>query len=200
MNDVEKSVIVPLLQAGISGCLAGALAGSGCALWEWEWAWAGVVGCVVTLAAWLYFRAEVKLRADVQAGVVQVQAQPAQPEPVQAFELAVTYNEGAAGDILQFGVDPERFRAWCSGVADGRSLAQAGWIGRGGLFSRSEYTRLMAELLNRGYIRLRCESGHAQGYELVAKGRALVNGAARAHAHARTHSTGENARGVAWPG
>lgn len=199
-NDVESAVVVPLLQAAVTGILASVGVLSGCVVWRWPVGYAGLSGCLVMGCAWLYFRNEVRTRLDVESGVVQVQAAQviqAQPEPARAFTLEVDYNEGRAGDFLEFGVDAERFTQWARGVSEGRSLAQAGWIGKGGLFSRSEYCCLLAELLNRGYIRRRSLNGHAQGYEPTSKGAATFRGfATLAHAHARRQPKHEIPRGV----
>lgn len=191
-NTVESCVLVPVLQSGISGIFVGFAVLSGCAAFGWPWSWAGVSGCVVMLCAWWYFRREVAIRLDAESGLLQpVQVQPVQvqPEPVQAFALTVAYNEGRAGDMLRFGVSPEKFTQWAQGVYEGRSLAESQWIGSRGVFSRGEYTRMLAELLNRGYIRHRSRY-HAQGFELCAKGRALVRGASTpfTHSHTLTHS------------
>jgi len=188
-NDIESGVLVPVLQACVTGLLAGCAVLAGGVMWRWQYTFPGssLVACVVVFASWLFFRVEVGRRLDVASGVTLNQTPgetPAgQPEPIRGFQLEVDYNEGRAGDYLSFGVEPERFTAWCQGVASGRGLAEDSWTGSAGLFSKSEYRQLREQLVERGFLRLRGKH-HSQGFQLTGKGKALTSGVARARAHA----------------
>lgn len=146
------------------------------------WLWGSLVGCSVAFFNWLKFS--------------EPEPEPVAPVIVQepdTFRLEVDYDSGAAGDYLQFGVDPRKFFSWCEGVSLGRSTAEDNWCGSRGIFAKSEYRTLRDELVTRGFMRLRGKSP-SQGYELSAKGSALVRGVARTHAHATTSST----KNVTW--
>lgn len=183
-NDIESAVVVPFLQSALTGILACVGVLAGCVVFAWPWAYAGLIACVVTFAAWVVFRGEVRRRLDFEAGVVPVA--PAQPEPIQSFALEVDYDSGRSGDYLGLNVSPEKFTQWAQGVAGGRSLAESSWIGSHGLFSRGEYTLMLAELLKRGYIRRRSANGHQLGYEPSAKGAALFRGMSSPPTHSHT--------------
>lgn len=187
-NTVESAVVVPALQATITGVLAACAVLSGCVVWRWPWGYAGLAGVGVMFWAWLFFRSEVQRRLDVEAGVDTAQAQPVQlqAQPVQEYRLEIDYDSGKAGDWLSLGVPFEKFTQWACGVAEGRSLAESQWIGSRGIFSRGEYVHMLTELLNRGYIRRRSLNGHQLGYELCAKGKALVRGASTPFTHSHT--------------
>jgi len=76
--------------------------------------------------------------------------------------------------------------AWARAVVGGRSLAQGGWTGSGGPFSRSEYDALLAAMLKAGVVRWANPRAHAQGVELTPMGRATLRKLmSLAHARAR---------------
>lgn len=76
-------------------------------------------------------------------------------------------------------VEPEKLYKFAQGILDGRGFAEAEWIGKRGLFSKSEYAALRSSLLARGVIRWVNEDAHAQGVEVTKGGvaffRAIVS-------------------------
>jgi len=91
------------------------------------------------------------------------------------LEIAQETPTGAAHWLLQdLATDPDTFRRWAEAVSKGRSLAQSGWTGAGGQFSRAEYDQLLAAMIRAGVARWKNERAHAQGCELTPMGRATL--------------------------
>lgn len=100
--------------------------------------------------------------------------QPAPTAPAQLHEANTTIRvvaaNGLAGDVLRFGLPPEKLRVLAAGLANGEPITQARWQG---LLTRPELARLLAELIQFGYAVWRSPGTPARGAVLTAKGRAL---------------------------
>lgn len=188
MKDWRSIVLLAFFRAFVSGVLAVLLTFCVFQLLELQnvWVWGCLVGCGVAFFTW----------------VRGTEPEPERQTPVivqepEGFSLEIIYNDGAAGDFLTFGVTSDKFFSWCSGVAEGRSLAETVWTGARGLFSKGEYHQFRSELLVRGFLKPSGKS-HSQGFELTGKGRALTSGVARTHAHASGTRTNDGRHFTGW--
>lgn len=170
-DPVISAVVVPLFQAALTGFLASVAAGTVAILAHWQdpLTTACLVLAVVTLAAWLIFRAEAVDRLHPRP---VVKAEPVQVYQSVTHTLALSWNDGHTGEWLGL-QDWEKFRDWAIGVSSGQSLGESHWTGRTAPFSKGEYHQMIDRLLERGIIRMRGKY-HAQGYELTGKGRAVT--------------------------
>lgn len=99
------------------------------------------------------------------------------PQQFESATIRIDYNEEHTGDYIglgAIGITPDRFFEFLEGCAQGTSLGENHWTGRGNLFSKAEYHRLRNLLIKRGYLEARGRH-HAQGYEWGRKGVALLN-------------------------
>jgi len=177
---VESGVVVPGLQAVVTGLLCGLLACILAGLFHWgsPWSWGGVVGAVAVLLAWLVFRAEVVER---QPGTHRESNNDVIFTPRRrvyagesALKLSIDWDSGRSGLFDDLQVSDEMFIAWGCAVASGRSLAEANWTGAAGIFTRSAYHAFLGRMIYHGMVRSRSKA-HNQGYMLSAKGEAVTD-------------------------
>jgi hypothetical protein len=145
-------VVVPLLQAVVSGCLAGGGVALGVAkLTDVDPVLAGGVSALaVTGLVWstlladsrrLLRRVETWVRQDLDGD-----GKIGKPEPETVrLEMHTQTDTGQHRTIFSdVPVDKAKFKVWVQGVVADRSLALGSWTGSKGPFSRSEYDELMA--------------------------------------------------------
>lgn len=144
-------VAVPLLQAIISGVIAGIGASIGTAkLTDLDPALIGpVAGLLVTGAVWarlltdsrrLLRRIETWSRRDLDGdGKI---GDPGRQETVR-LEMHTHTGSGHKTIFSEVPVSKAKLKTWAQGVTGGRSLALGSWTGSKGPFSRSEYDALM---------------------------------------------------------
>ncbi len=178
---LSGDVGVPAAQALISGALAGVLAGVGIAGSGVELSgWAAVaVGVVVASGTWAWLLRDHRRLLRTSETFTRRDDAPVQPTPAQASTLRLEVKQERADGSMRWlldelPVDRARVLAWARSVIGGRSLAQGGWTGSGGPFSRSEYDALLAAMLKAGVVRWANPRAHAQGVELTPMGRATL--------------------------
>jgi hypothetical protein len=147
-------VLVPLLQAGVSGVLTGVSAGIVAVLvLELEAKTAATVGAVSALAVtgivWTFLltdsrrllrKIETWTRQDLDGdGSI---GKPKDPETIR-LEMHTQTHSGRQTLFSEVPVSKAKFKLWAQGVTSGRSLALGSWTGSKGPFSRSEYDVLM---------------------------------------------------------
>ena len=79
-------------------------------------------------------------------------------------------------DKLQLACDLRQLRTFAAEVSAVGSTSETAWTGSGRPFSRTEYYTLRDELIKGGYGHWKNERHHAQGWDLTAKGQALMRG------------------------
>jgi hypothetical protein len=186
-NSLTDGVVVPGLQAAITGALVG-LAALAVAAWlQWPfWAVGGTAAALATLGAWLSYRGrwawlmERMLGVDINGD--QVIGQPAEPDPEpEPLRVIVDRTEDGSRitDYIDLPVDRERAGVFARALLDGnRGFSLTAWTGRGALFSRREYDELVTTFIARNLATWRNPAAHAQGVELTAAGRAVMRGLA----------------------
>lgn len=175
---IESDVRVPLFQAVITGLMAGALLvvlGLGLG-WGLTWQTPAVVAMVSAFACWMLFlfdhRSLLRQVERVIMADIDGDGRVGEPEPET---VRVEVQEGERRWVFaDLPVDLERLRLFARGALSGKPLAQASWTGRGGVFSRGEYQRLLDEMLARGFAVWRNPAAHAQGLDLTGVGRAVL--------------------------
>jgi len=174
-NTLTQAVLIPLAQAAITGGLFAALVVAGWELYSEATPMRIFWGALALGAFTTWLGAIGKWRAWIDAllGIKQSEID----EPYE-LRVALSYNDGQAGDFLGLPVDYKRFEQWCAGVAAGGSLGENYWTGNSNLFVKGEYHLLRAELEKRGLVQQRGRH-HSSGFELTGKGRALANELAR---------------------
>ena len=179
-SGLTDGVVVPGLQAAITGALVG-LAALAVAAWlKWPyWAVGGTAAALATLGAWLSYRGrwawllERMLGADITGDGVIGQPEP-EPEPLRVI-VDHTEDGSRSTDFIDLPVDRERAGTFARALLDGyRGFSLNAWTGRGALFSRREYDALVATFIQRGLATWRNPQAHAQGVELTAAGRAVI--------------------------
>lgn len=128
-----------------------------------------IAGSVIGLLAWLAFRDRVSRLGDYQRGYTP----PAQPvtQSESSTVIRVVAVDGQAGNILKFGIQPEKLQTLANGLANGEPFSQVRWQG---LLTRSELAAVVSEFVRFGYARERSPGTPARGYELTPQGKAVV--------------------------
>jgi heme exporter protein D len=176
---VAGDVLTPVLQSVVSGILAGGLVGVAILATEAPvsgWAAAGV-GLLVTAGAWGWLLRDHRRLLRTVEDYTRRDAEPLTQTQAETLRLEVVKDEGDGRAHWLFedlDTDAETLTQWGRAVLGGRSLAQSGWTGKGGPFSRSEYDALLAAMIRAGVVRWNNPKAHAQGATLTAMGRATL--------------------------
>ena len=186
-NNFSDAVTIPAAQAAITGALSGILAGGVAGLVHFPQAaqFGLTAGAGVALVAWLDYRGRwqyilesllnVDLNQDGQIGDSAHDLEPAQTnENHEPVKVIIEHDQGRHLQFIDLPAEPGQLTAFADGVLEGRSLSQAAWTGRGQPFSRSEYDAFRDELIRRGLAQWRSPGEPAQGWELLASGRAVL--------------------------
>ena len=173
LTTLEAGVLIPGLQAGITGALVGVIGGTlawiggGDAL-KWSLLSGAISGL---LALWAGFSAW-------RSAIYQANQQP---EPVKVYpveaarlSLSIDWDEGRAGIFEELQISDEMFITWGKGVASGRSLGENHWTGAKNPFSKGQYHAMLDRLIFLGMVR-QAGKGRTSGFELTGKGRAVCN-------------------------
>lgn len=176
--NLASDVLVPLVQALVTGALLGGLVvfTLGEIVPDLDVdplkAWAGLALAISTVA-WLLLLGQTRRLLWALEKVTRLDLdgdrQVGQPSPVVRVEVT----NGQREMYLDLPGRPEALATMALGVLNGRSLAEGTWSGRGGLFSRSEFRQIRDILIERGLAVWRNPEAKAQGVELTAAGRAV---------------------------
>lgn len=92
--------------------------------------------------------------------------------------VSVEGERDTAKENLNFDCSIKALRTFASQVDAVANTSETAWTGSGKPFSRPEYYTLRDELIKAGFGRWKNERHHAQGWNLTAKGKALMRGLA----------------------
>lgn len=185
INHLEGGVIVPGLQAAITGFVCGLAALALSAWLQWPyWAVGGTVAAVTMAGAWLSFRGrwqwllERITGADLNAdGYIGQPLPPALPAPQpEKITVELVQNKGTIGERGDY-IDlpyPERLPQFARTVLEGRQYTQSAMVGQGKLFRRDEYDTLIDALVAGGLMRWKNPEHHNIGAVPTAAGRAVL--------------------------
>jgi hypothetical protein len=182
-SPVTGAVVVPGLQAAITGALCGAAAGLVVILFKIDFSAIGAaagVWILSTLVSWLSYRGRWQRVLELVMGVDLNESGGIGDDPNQApgpspdrITVELLQDGGRRGDFIDLPY-PERLPALASGLLDGRQFSQTAWASGGQLYSRAEFETMRAELLRGGLIRWVREGSPKQGTELTPAGRAIM--------------------------
>ena len=179
----SAAVTIPLAQSLITGALCGMTLTALCwALELKEPGKIGLVGSMVTTtgvwiagaAAWTR-RIERVLGVDLNGDGFIGQPPPASREPAPPVRIEIVSDNGRVSDFLSLPAEPDQLKALGAALTAGDSFTTSRWTGPGGLFTRSQFDQLKAELVNRGILRMAGQAAN-QGYCLTGKGKAVMRG------------------------
>ncbi|GIK42383.1 MAG: hypothetical protein BroJett011_62160 [Chloroflexota bacterium] len=193
----ESDVLVPLAQSAVWGLIGGLLSiGLPAFVNGWPWWTPGPAFILSTSLAWWLISADHQRALWIVEKIINRdfdgdgQAGAPEPEPI-TLEIIHKTESGSVKHMLRFqlpeGISQDDFYQFSRGITlEKRSLAESTWTGRGKLFSKGEYSRLLDDLTKAEVIRWRNKAAPAQGRELTKAGYlsflAYVN--ARTHTHA----------------
>lgn len=170
-------VITPLLQAIITGTLAGLATAALLSLAEYPKAGGAgaAVGMIAALLAWFAYRGQAARTFEALAGIVTQPPPQPEPAPMEAtVRIDLLQADDKAGAFIDLPATPEQLRILADGLAAGRQFSQGTWTGSGAPFARSEFEGLRAELLRRNLARWNREGAPAQGVTLTPAGKAVL--------------------------
>jgi hypothetical protein len=174
---IKTSVVIPGIQALVSGCFYGgafsgvtAVANNLNLLTVPVWAVGVTVGSLVALRAWH------NLLDDWRLLLYGVEPQPFQEsEPINLPPLRVELaaNEGRSVQFVDLPAEPEQLIQLATGIVEGLSFTEAQWTGTGAPFSRGQFVRLRSEMIRRGLAAWNSQNDAARGARVTGKGMAL---------------------------
>lgn len=178
------AVGIPLSQSLVTGALCGLTVGSFC----WAMSWPnpekiGLVGSmaistgmwVLSLAGWQR-RIERVLGVDLNGdGYIGQPPATIERAPLPPVKIEVISDNGRQSDFLSLPAEPEQLKQLGQALTAGETFSVHRWTGPGGLFSRSQFDQLKAELVNRGMLRMAGQAAN-QGFTLTSKGKAVMRG------------------------
>lgn len=178
---VKTDVVLPALQALVSGLILGVACWAIASLAGIDRSWAYGVGAwafVTTLAWLLLLRRSLQLVEQLlgvdldRDGFI---GEPAIVEPVTRVDLVDNNSAYPGGQFLALPVDRVRMVAISLELERGASFSHS-LAGPSKALTRGEYERLRDYLLREGLLRWNSDYSRKEGLALTGKGRALVRG------------------------
>ncbi len=180
IESMKSAVVIPLAQSAVSGGLMG-LTAWGAFTWagqEFTWGAALAIGAGSSCLAW--FGSQNRWQAAREFALYgPPEIPPVEPEtPLPALpqiaplRVELTEDHGRRVKFIDLAGTPEQLKALALGVLNGRGLAVSSWTGSAGIFTRAEFERLRADLIDRGLLRW-INNQPNQGAELTPAGRAI---------------------------
>jgi len=117
--------------------------------------------------------------------IERYRARKPRPKRTQTTVRVRMDGSGGGGGNLELGCELSQLRTFAAEVDAVGSTSETAWTGAGRPFSRTEYYTLRDELIKAGFGRWKNERHHAQGWDLTAKGRAVMRGLAPHPLHSR---------------
>ncbi len=188
INHLEGGVLVPGLQALLTGFVCGLAALAVTAWFGLPWlAIGGTVFAVTMAGAWLSYRGrwqwllERILGADLNGDGTIGQPLPLPAPKPENIRIELVQNAGHEVEYIDLPF-PEKLPLLASGLLEGkRQFSLTAWTGDGQLFSRAEFETLRTELLKRKLAEWKNPEAPAQGIKLTPAGRAIFRRLAGRH-------------------
>lgn len=173
--NLASDVAVPLLQAAVTGCMAGLALVIIANLAELDidlfYLWGGA-SLGVGFIAWLVLLGQTRRLLWAIERLVGLDLDGDQVSgPPTKIQVEVT--QGKQQMYLELPGSPQALATLARGVLGGRSFAEDSWSGRGQPFSRGEFRELRDALIERRLATWRNPDAPTQGVVLTAAGRAV---------------------------
>jgi len=166
------AVIIPFLQAIITGLLIGSIAIAGLYLIQKSVLYIPSL-LVAALSAALYWLNFMKWWKDLL--IIDPNDSQVVPEPEQeGIRVELVENGGKQVRFIDLPCKPNQLQAIANGLNGGASFTEAVWCGSNGIFTRSEFVTLRDTLLKRGLISQNSLATSQRGYNLTRGGIAAV--------------------------
>jgi hypothetical protein len=163
---IVAAVIIPLLQAAVSGCAFGIIAFAGCLLIG-----EGQAGAVALFLGGLAFMAAWLILVDrFYDEIFPYRMRKNQP---RTFRLEIAADQGRSLQIIDLPATSRQLNSLARGILNGSTLNESSWSGFGRPFTRAQFRQLRDELVRRGLAEWR-SSAPSQGVQLTASGRAIM--------------------------
>ena len=181
-DGLRDGLIVPGLQALITGVSCGVAALAVTAWFGLPWlAIGGTVAAVTMAGAWLSYRGrwawtlERLLGVDLNNDSVIGQPQPDLPALPESVHIELIQDQGRRGDYIDLPATPTQLKALASGIVNqNRQFALTLWAGEAGIFTRPQFEKLRAELIDRGLAEWKKADAPNQGCKLTPQGLAVM--------------------------
>jgi len=185
----ESDVLVPFLQAAITGAFTAIMLGIGAGVvvhWQaWPWWYVAIVVAMtwllMTSGVWLrllndsrelLWKVETWSNRDLDGDGTTGEPE----EPAQVVRLEVKQEKAGSHSSFfhDMPTEPAVFTTWAQAAVNGQSLAVGHWTGSGRPFSRSDYEALLDFLQGAGVVAWQNPDAPAQGRRVTKPGKAAL--------------------------
>ena len=176
---ITEAVLIPFLQAGVTGLLCGGLAWMLCALIGWPVMLAAILGGGATLTQWLLHVARYQLTAARKTGELETITSytlPAASEPPATIDLHLTQEDTGgymSGEFLdRLPVSDTDLATLAALALSGRSLTTAAMSKPAGPFERAAWEVLRDRFIQAELLAWR-GNNRKNGLEMTGKGKVV---------------------------
>jgi hypothetical protein len=180
MRDARRALSVLVVQIPlVAFLLVGGICYAFSVIFEYSWAWALLAGAVGGLIAFGWFVGRVADTFYPKTEQREIKpdnkkADPVYPQNTKVAIMTKTESNYPSGEYASLSVDPKRLHIFAKGVLGGKGISLSEWTGKRGIFSRSEFSVLRSEMIERKLLRWKNENAHAQGVELTRGGESFL--------------------------
>lgn len=181
--DVASDVVVPVLQAAVTGAVVGLASIGPVAFWGQSWVWCVAAGGGSFAVTWLLLLKDhrrslwsIERIEGLVDAVLGDEPEPERERPVLGVKLEVKEKrEGRKSSykIQELGIDEETLRKVARMVSNGIAFSTSGLSGSGKPLTRAQFEELRSFLIGAGYACWVNPKSRAAGVDLLATGRAL---------------------------
>ena len=185
MHSVGAGVIVPLLQALVTGLLVAIIAALVTAYYkvtDWYF-WAAISAALVIFGQWMFSQALWRriVRLVEREWLVDIDGdgtigEPEPQQPAQSIQVEVTdKNSGfPRTDFIELPFSEDNITQLAEGLKIGKPFTEREWCGAGKPLSVNQFRKARVEMLRRGLIEQVNAKDARQGYRLTKAGTAVM--------------------------
>ena len=181
MRDARRALSILVIQIPlVAFSLVGGIFYAFSLIFGYSWAWALLGGALGGIVAFGWFIGRVADTFYPRNGQSETKLEKRKPEPEPIFpqqtKVAIIRENGnyPRGEYASLSVEPKRLYIFATGVLKGKGISLSEWTGKRGIFSRSEFSVLRSEMLERNLLRWKNENAHSQGVELTRGGESFL--------------------------
>lgn len=174
---VRSGVLIPLLQALVTGLVFGGGVSAVGAVMNWfgfdrvVWWQLGLAAFfLATIRAWIALIDEWRgfLYPNRKQDPIYVETDP------QTVRVEIAQNRGRNVQFMDLPADASQMIMLGQGIVEGLGFTEAQWTGKGQPFTRNQFVQLRGEMIKRGLVVWNSDRDPARGLRVTGKGMAVM--------------------------